>query len=116
MYSMPPDHGAAIVAAVAANPALKRDWLAELEGMRQRVVGLRQPLAAALKAATASERFDFIGAQRGMFSLLGLNAAQVGALRDRHHVYVAPDSRMNVAGLAETQIERLAQAVASVLG
>ena len=115
MYSMPPDHGAAIVAAVAANPAFKRDWLAELEAMRTRVIGLRQPLAAALRCATGSPRFDFIGQQRGMFSLLGLDASQVGALRDRHHVYVAPDSRMNVAGLGETQIERLAAAIAAVL-
>src|SRR5262249_46205725 len=31
MYSMPPDHGAAIVAAISASPNLRRDWLAELE-------------------------------------------------------------------------------------
>ena len=115
MYSMPPDHGAAIVAAIGASAELRRDWLAELERMRQRVTGVRAPLAAALKRATGGSRFDFIGAQRGMFSLLGLDADAVRELKERHHVYVAPDSRINVAGLADHQIEQLAGAVAAVV-
>ena len=115
MYSMPPDHGAAIVATIAATPALKTEWLAELNAMRARVIGLREPLAAALRQTTGSNRFDFVGRQRGMFSLLGLDATQVAALKERHHVYVAPDSRMNVAGLAESQIERLAEALGAVV-
>jgi aspartate/tyrosine/aromatic aminotransferase len=84
--------------------------------MRRRVDTIRTRLAAALRAATGGPRFDFIGSQRGMFSLLGLDAAAVNALRDRHHVYVAPDSRVNVAGLPEDQIERLAKAIRSVVG
>ena len=115
MYSMPPDHGAAIVAAIAANPKFRGHWLTELEGMRRRVTGLRTPLAAALRKATDSTRFDFIAKQRGMFSLLGLDAAAVGALKERHHVYTAPDSRINIAGLAASQIELLAQAIGAVL-
>ncbi len=114
MYSMPPDHGAAIVAAIGANPALRAEWLAELDAMRARVTGLRGPLAAALRSATGGRRFDFIGTQRGMFSLLGLDADAVRELKERHHVYVAPDSRVNIAGLAASQIERLAGAIADV--
>jgi aspartate aminotransferase len=113
MYSMPPDHGAAIVAAIGASGALRAEWLAELEAMRRRVAALRTRLAAALRAATGSSRFDFIEGQRGMFSLLGLDAAAVQALKERHHVYVAPDSRVNVAGLPESQIERVAAAIRS---
>ncbi len=115
MYSMPPDHGAAIVAAIAASPAYRADWLAELESMRRRVTGLRAPLAAALREATGGRRFDFVGTQRGMFSLLGLEPAQVAALKEQHHIYVAPDSRANVAGLAETQVARVAAAIGAVL-
>ena len=114
-YSMPPDHGAAIVAAIAANGEFRSRWLSELEGMRRRVTGLRQPLAAALKAATGGTRFDFIAKQRGMFSLLGLDAPAVASLKERHHVYIAPDSRINIAGLAEAQIEPLARAIGAVL-
>ncbi|HXQ30530.1 MAG TPA: amino acid aminotransferase [Steroidobacteraceae bacterium] len=116
MYSMPPDHGAAIVAAIGASQTLRAQWLTELEAMRLRIATNRTLLAAALRAATGSARFDFIGGQRGMFSLLGLDAAAVRILKDRHHIYVAPDSRVNVAGLPESQIDRLATAIRAVAG
>jgi aspartate/tyrosine/aromatic aminotransferase len=115
-WSMPPDNGAAIVATIAADPALKLQWTTELEGMRQRIATLRSRLAAALAAELGSPRFDFIAGQRGMFSLLGLEAAAVRELAGRHHVYVAPDSRVNIAGLPESQIGRLAGALRAVTG
>ena len=116
MYSMPPDHGAAIVAVIAADPALKAEWLTELEAMRIRIATLRRRLAAALAAGPGGGRFGFIADQLGMFSLLGLPPAAVGALAASHHVYAAPDSRINIAGLPEAQVERLAAAIRAVAG
>jgi len=116
MYSMPPDHGAAIVATIAASAPLSAEWRAELEAMRTRIGSIRGRLADALAAATGAGRFEFMRGQRGMFSLLGLDAAAVQALKERHHVYIAPDSRINVAGLPEAHIGRLAAAIAAVLG
>ncbi len=114
MYSMPPDHGAAIVATIAADPALTAEWLAELEAMRVRVGTIRASLAAALRREFGTGRFDFIEGQRGMFSLLGLPPAAVKALAAEHHVYIAGDSRINVAGLPEAKIERVARAIRGV--
>src|SRR5258708_20153049 len=37
IYSMPPDHGAAIAAHIFANPTLKGEWLQELPAMRPRI-------------------------------------------------------------------------------
>jgi aromatic-amino-acid transaminase len=116
MYSMPPDHGAAIVATVAADAALRAEWQAELESMRVRVGTIRERLAAALAAELGHDRFGFIRGQRGMFSLLGLPPAAVKALAAEHHVYVAGDSRINVAGLPEPRIERVARAIRAVAG
>ncbi|HXQ64668.1 MAG TPA: aminotransferase class I/II-fold pyridoxal phosphate-dependent enzyme, partial [Steroidobacteraceae bacterium] len=116
MYSMPPDHGAAIVAAIGASATLRAQWLAELEAMRRRIATNRTLLATALRAAIGGTRFDFIGGQRGMFSLLGLDPAAVKTLKERHHVYVAPDSRVNIAGLPENQIDRLVTAIRAVAG
>jgi aspartate aminotransferase len=116
MYSMPPDHGAAIVATIAASAPLSAEWRAELEAMRTRIGSIRGRLADGLAAATGAGRFEFMRGQRGMFSLLGLDAAAVQALKERHHVYIAPDSRINVAGLPEAHIGRLAAAIAAVLG
>ena len=118
IWSMPPDHGAAIVAEIAGDAALRADWARELEAMRVRVASLRGELAAALRATSQNaadrNRFDFIATQRGMFSLLGLPPAAVAALREQHHVYLAPDSRINVAGLPTTAIERVARAIRAV--
>jgi aspartate/tyrosine/aromatic aminotransferase len=83
--------------------------------MRVRVGTIRTRLAATLKQRTGSSRFDFIAGQRGMFSLLGLPPEAVTKLREQH-VYIAPDSRINIAGLPEEAIGHLAAAVAAVAG
>ena len=51
-----------------------------------------------------------------MFSFFGITAEQVRALRERHHVYMTDDSRMNVAGLRRETLGYFARAVAEVLG
>ncbi len=115
MYSMPPDHGAATVGVLWADAALRADWQAELDAMRQRLAALRLDLADALGREIPRRDFSFIGRQRGMFSLLGLPPAAVEALRHDHHVYCAPDSRINLAGLNPAAIARVVAAVAAVL-
>src|SRR6185437_1652718 len=41
IYSMPPDHGAAIVHEILDNSALREGWVDELASMRKRIQGLR---------------------------------------------------------------------------
>jgi aspartate aminotransferase len=112
IYSMPPDHGAAIAARIFAEPALKELWIAELAVMRNRIKDMRRLLAAQLRSATGGGGFDFIEAQHGMFSLLGVPAETVARLGERHHVYMTADSRMNLAGVMPHNVEYLANAVA----
>ncbi len=116
LYSMPPDHGAAAVRLVLEDAALRADWQAELEEMRQRMFGLRVAFTEALRRQSNSDRFDFIAGHRGMFSRLGLSEAEVERLRAEHGVYMVADSRINVAGLPEAGLDRLAKAIVSVLG
>ena len=97
IYSMPPDHGAAIAAHIFGNAALKREWIEELDAMRIRIADMRALLALELRQATGAGAFDFIRTQRGMFSLLGVSTSVVERLRDRHHIYMTADSRMNLA-------------------
>jgi aspartate/tyrosine/aromatic aminotransferase len=80
------------------------------------VVSLRTALGAALGRSTGGGRFDFVAGQQGMFSVLGLPTAAVETLAREHHIYTAPDSRINVAGLPEAQVGRVAAAIGSVLG
>ncbi|RWM08987.1 MAG: aspartate/tyrosine/aromatic aminotransferase [Mesorhizobium sp.] len=115
LYSMPPDHGAAAVRMVLEDASLKRDWEAELEEMRLRMLRLRVAFAEALRRQSNSDRFDFVASHRGMFSRLGLTEAQVERLRTEHAVYMVGDSRINVAGLPEDGMDDLAKAIVSVL-
>jgi aspartate aminotransferase len=115
IYSMPPDHGAAIVQEVLASDRLRALWLAEVDAMRTRIAGLRTSFVASLTLACQQRDFSFIERQKGMFSYLGLAVDQVRALRERHHVYMTDDSRINVAGLKGDNLSYVARAVAEVL-
>lgn len=113
IYSMPPDHGAAIAAHIFANPTLRGEWIVELGQMRSRITDMRALLARQLRSATGTETFDFIRTQRGMFSLLGVSAAAVDRLREKHHIYMTQDSRMNLAGIMPDNVDYVAEAIAA---
>jgi aspartate/tyrosine/aromatic aminotransferase len=115
IYSMPPDHGAAIAAHIFANAALSSDWVRELDAMRTRMAEMRNLLAEELRLATGDNSFDFIRTQRGMFSLLGVSGAAVDRLREEHHIYMLGDSRMNVAGIMPHNAALVAAAVAKTI-
>lgn len=113
-YSMPPDHGAAVVACILADPALRQTWEDELQTMRERLHGLRQALVKRLRERTGGNAYDAIGAQQGMFSLLNLTPAQVKRLRDAYAVYMPNDSRTNIAGLRTDQVDAFVEAFLAV--
>jgi aspartate aminotransferase len=115
IYSMPPDHGAAIAAHIFASTTLKGEWIEELDLMRTRIADMRGLLAQHLCKATGDASFDFIRTQRGMFSLLGVSAQAVERLRDRHHIYMTPDSRMNLAGIMPHNASYVAESIAAEL-
>ena len=114
-YSFPPDHGARLVTMILEDSALTSEWKAELEEVRQNMLGLRKALADDLRRATNSDRFDFVAHHRGMFSRLGLTEAQVNRLREEHGIYMVGDSRINIAGLNAKTVPVLAAAIAQVL-
>jgi aspartate/tyrosine/aromatic aminotransferase len=113
IYSMPPDHGAAIAAHIFANPALKGEWLGELAAMRTRITDMRELLAQELRRASGAGTFEFIRTQRGMFSLLGVSTPAVDRLRDKHHIYMLADSRMNLAGIMPHNAAYVADCIAA---
>ena len=113
IYSMPPDHGAAIAAEIFSDPALRRAWVAELATMRERVGAMRRLLADSLRRHCGDGAYDYLRHQRGMFSLLGAPPSVVERLREEFHVYMTADGRMNLAGLTPSSVEPLAQAILS---
>jgi aspartate aminotransferase len=115
MYSMPPDHGAAIVQEIMGNATLRTAWIDEVGAMRARMAGLRGEFVKQLSATYPQRDFSCIARQYGMFSLLGIDTAQVHAMRAGHHVYMTDDSRINIAGLRAGNLAYVARAVSQVL-
>lgn len=112
-YSSPSTHGAALVASVLNDPALRAQWEAELGQMRTRIHALRDGLVERLAAQGAAD-FEFIRHQAGMFSYSGLNRAQVDRLREEFGIYAVGTGRICVAGLNMDNIDYVAEAVANV--
>ncbi len=113
-YTMPPDHGAAVVTKILNQPELRALWETELDQMLARIKGLRSGLVDAFRTATGDNRFDYFGSHKGMFSMTGLSAAQANALREDHGVYIVGDGRVNIAGLQQPQIDYLVQSFLAV--
>jgi len=105
LWSMPPDHGAAVVRTILDDPDLRADWQDELAGMRRRLQTVREALASAhpLLAPAA--------AQRGLFSRLPIDAYAVAAVRRTHGIYMPADGRINVAGLNQANLSRFVDGV-----
>jgi len=108
-WSMPPDHGAAVVRVILESDELAAAWRGELDAMLERVDSLRSALADTHPA------LDTLRSQTGLFAMLPLTHDEVMSLRRDHAIYIADDGRINVAGLTPASIERLASAIAPLL-
>lgn len=111
-YSMPPAHGAAVVATILGDEELRVRWQDELDRMRQRMMRLRSRLGEALAAATGRNSLLTIAKQKGMFSQLPIGPDGAAALRRDHAVYMPESGRINIAGLDESRIDELAGTLA----
>lgn len=110
MYSMPPDHGAAIVAEILGDEGLRQSWETELSTYRERMMSLRGLLADAL-APRVDDDYEYLRNQSGMFSFLKTTPKQVARMRGEHHVYLVDSGRINVAGMSEDSVVAIAEAL-----
>ncbi|EMA3775621.1 aromatic amino acid transaminase [Vibrio cholerae] len=113
-YTMPPDHGAALVKTVLRDEQLTAIWKQELSEMQQRLLTLRKNLCNELRNQHNTRQFDFIESHRGMFTVLGFSAEQMGRLREEFAIYGVADGRINIAGLTEKDIPYVANAIMHV--
>jgi aspartate aminotransferase len=115
-YSNPPTHGAAIVATVLSDPALRKQWEQELAAMRERIHQMRRLFVEMMRRNAPQHDFSFLETQKGMFSFSGLTNLQVDELRTKHAVYVVGNGgRINVAGMTRENLEPLCTALTAVL-
>lgn len=114
-YSNPPAHGGAIVSTVLNDDDLRAQWEREVTEMRNRINGIRGLFVETLNEKGVDRDFSYIARQRGMFSFSGLNAEQVKRLREEYAIYIVGSGRINVAGMTESNMDYLCDAIAEVL-
>ena len=118
-YSNPPTHGASVVAAILATPALRAQWEQELGHMRTRIKAMREGLVSRLDALMEQHgikrSFAFIAAQRGMFSFSGLTAEQVAHMQEHAGIYAISSGRICLAAVNDQNIDAVAQAMANAI-
>lgn len=116
LYSMPPEHGAAVVTAILEDDGLRAAWRAELDVMRGRIEANRADLTARLSALGHDAQARALARQRGMFSMLPLSSQEMLRLRREHAIYGTTSGRINIAGLPADRVPCLARGIAAVLG
>lgn len=113
-YSMPPAHGALLAGRVLSNARLRSSWEAELATMCERINTLRTDFQGRLESASGRD-FSFVARENGMFSFLGLTVEQARRLRSERSLYMLDSSRINIASLNSDNMDRVVDAVVSVL-
>nr|WP_294916943.1 amino acid aminotransferase [uncultured Neokomagataea sp.] len=112
-WSMPPDHGAAVVRLILTDPALRNIWREELAFMRTRILSLRQELAQL--GVIGSLNLSPIAHGKGMFATLPLTPSQVVWLREHYAIYMAHSGRINIAGFGDGDVQRFGSALQALM-
>ena len=114
-YSMPPAHGALLVSIILSDPALRAEWVSEVDEVRQRIQKMRKLLTDSIQQNASGMDFSHITQQKGMFSFLGITADQLSRLRDDFGIYIVNSTRINLAGINSSNIDYLSESMLKVL-
>ena len=115
IYSVPPDHGAAVVSLILHDDKLRSAWVVELAEMRERLREMRVLLHDALVEKAPDHDFSHLVRATGMFCFLGVTAEQVARLKKDFGIYMVDSSRINVAGITPGNVNYLADSIAATL-
>ncbi len=114
IYSMPPDHGAAVVAHILKDDSLRKQWYQEVDDMRGRVKKMRLLFVKKMTEKAPNSGFDYIVDQNGMFSFLTLLPEQIQTLINDYSIFMMANGRVNMAGLTENNIDYVTDSIASL--
>lgn len=115
IYSVPPDHGAAVVSLILNDAELRSAWVIELAEMRERLKSMRAMLNDALVLRAPEHDFSHLVRATGMFCFLGISAEQVLRLKKDFGIYMVDSSRINVAGITPGNVNYLADSIVATL-
>lgn len=111
MISNPPAFGARLVDMILNNRELYAEWNSNLKTMANRIIEMRKRLFDALVKRGTPGTWNHIVDQIGMFSFTGLSRPQVKCLKEKFHIYLTDNGRISMAGLNDSNVEYMADAV-----
>lgn len=111
IWSNPPIQGARIVQTVLDDPVLKPQWYAEVKGMADRIIRMRDLLKDNLIKEGSTKNWDHVTNQIGMFCYSGMTPEMVDSLAQDHHVYMTRNGRISMAGVTSKNVGPLARAM-----
>ena len=111
-YSMPPDHGAAIVRTILHDAGLRAEWQREVSEMQRQLRATRINLA---NLRINSLDLSALAHQNGMFATLPLTPAQIARLKQEHAIYMVPSGRLNIAGLVAANLDAFGSSLQAVM-
>ena len=83
--------------------------------MAARIFRARQLLNSKLKEKEVPGDWSHILTQKGMFTFTGWNAKQVSVLKEKYHLYLFPNGRINMCGVTEGNVDAIVQAFNEVI-
>ncbi|KAH7361191.1 aspartate aminotransferase [Pyrenochaeta sp. MPI-SDFR-AT-0127] len=115
-FSSSPAYGSRLVNTILGSEQLSSKWTDELIVMRQRLVGLRRSLHSELvEARKTPGDWSAILSSTGLFCFLPLTPRQVSTLATQYHIYMLQSGRINVSGMNESNIKRIASSIDEVV-
>ncbi|KAF1851672.1 aspartate aminotransferase [Cucurbitaria berberidis CBS 394.84] len=115
-FSSSPAYGSRLVNTILESEELTTKWTDELITMRRRLVGLRKALYDELvEKRKTPGNWEAILSSTGLFCFLPLNPQQVSSLATKYHIYMLQSGRINVSGMNQSNIERIASSIDQVV-
>jgi len=104
--SNPPAYGEYIVKTILSSSEYQKQWVAELNSVRNSINNRRSLLYEALV-----KRNSDLKVGKGLYALLPLSPSQIVLLREEFGIYLLNSGRINIGGLSVKQIKKVAQAI-----
>ncbi|KAH8428640.1 uncharacterized protein LDX57_006331 [Aspergillus melleus] len=110
-FSSSPAYGARLVNTILKDQMLRQAWVAELDQMRSRLQHNRLRLYESFQVLETPGDWSHILHEKGLFSYLRLTPQQCRELTVHFNIYLVPDGRINIAGLNDSCIRRVARCI-----
>lgn len=114
MYSSPPRHGSSIVKTVLSDEKLTAQYYKECASMADRILDMRSKLVAKLKEVGSSHDWSHVTEQIGMFAFTGMSPEMCDRLTNEYSIYLTRDGRISIAGLNDSNLDYVAEAIHAV--